>query len=99
MLNINQNQIFSQNYNNIYNPNNIPSYLTIPKISVIVRKRPLGKKKFSKNGQDIVGIRSNRQVIVKELKIKVDLTKYIEEHAFNFDLAFDETVTNEQIYL
>ena len=36
---------------------------------------------------------------MKELKIKVDLIKYVEEHAFNFDLAFDEDVTNEQIYL
>ena len=36
---------------------------------------------------------------MKELKIKVDLIKYVEEHAFNFDLAFDEDVTKEQIYL
>ena len=34
----------------------------------------------------MVEIRYNKQVVVKELKVKVDLTKYIEEHAFNFDL-------------
>ena len=78
---------------------NIPSYQTIPKIRVIVRKRPLSRKELSKSDQDVVDIRNNRQVVVKELKVKVDLTKYIEEHAFNFDLAFDETITNEQIYL
>ena len=78
---------------------NIPSYQSIPKIRVIVRKRPLSKKELSKSDQDVVEIRNNRQVVVKELKVKVDLTKYIEEHSFNFDLAFDETVTNEQIYL
>ena len=77
----------------------IPSYQTIPKIRVIVRKRPLGKKEIAKNDTDIVEIRNNKQVVVKELKVKVDLTKYVEEHAFNFDLAFDENITNEQIYL
>ena len=77
----------------------IPSYQSIPKIRVIVRKRPLGKKEIAKNDTDIVDIRNNKQVVVKELKVKVDLTKYVEEHAFNFDLAFDENITNEQIYL
>ena len=94
----NQPQIQSIN-NNTSNQLNIPSYQTIPKIRVIVRKRPLSRKELSKNDQDVVDIRNNRQVVVKELKVKVDLTKYIEEHAFNFDLAFDETMTNEQIYL
>jgi len=84
--------------NNQYQQN-IPSYQSIPKIRVIVRKRPLSRKELSKNDQDVVDIRNNRSVVVKELKVKVDLTKYIEEHAFNFDLAFDETITNEQIYL
>jgi kinesin family protein 2/24 len=99
MSSLNQNIALSQNDNNNINNQNIPSYLTIPKIRVIVRKRPLGKKELFKNDQDVVDIRNNRQVVVKELKVKVDLTKYIEEHAFNFDLAFDETTTNEQIYL
>ena len=94
----NQSQIQSQ-YDNNSNQINIPSYQTIPKIRVIVRKRPLSRKELSKNDQDVVDIRNNRQVVVKELKVKVDLTKYIEEHTFNFDLAFDETMTNEQIYL
>ncbi len=26
------------------------------------------------------------------------MTKYIEEHLFNFDYSFDENTTNEQIY-
>ena len=94
----NQNILQPQSDNSLYQTN-IPSYQTIPKIRVIVRKRPLGKKELAKNDQDVVDIRNNRQVVVKELKVKVDLTKYIEEHAFNFDLAFDENITNEQIYL
>ena len=79
--------------------NNSTSYQNIPKIRVIVRKRPLSKKETLKNDTDIVDIRNNKQVIVKELKTKVDLTKYIEEHSFTFDQAFNENATNEQIYL
>ena len=29
---------------------------------------------------------------------KVDLTKYIEEHNFNFDNVFDESADNNMIY-
>ena len=33
------------------------------------------------------------------LRQKVDLTKYIEEHLFNFDYAFGENCSNEQVIL
>lgn len=46
----------------------IPSYSSIPKIRVIVRKRPLNKKELAKSDSDVVDIRANRQVVVKELK-------------------------------
>ena len=48
--------------------NNSTSYQNIPKIRVIVRKRPLSKKETLKNDTDIVDIRNNKQVIVKELQ-------------------------------
>ena len=32
-------------------------------------------------------------------RTKVDLTKYEEEYQFNFDAAFDEHTTNQQLYL
>ena len=99
LLNQNQPQVENIINNQYQSQVNIPSYQSIPKIRVIVRKRPLSKKELSKSDQDVVEIRNNRQVVVKELKVKVDLTKYIEEHSFNFDLAFDESITNEQIYL
>ena len=38
------------------------------------------------------------QVIVKEIRRKVDLTKYLEKHCFHFDAAFDQTHYNEYIY-
>jgi len=37
-------------------------------------------------------------VLVREPKLKVDLTRYVEEHNFLFDQSFDETVTNEMLY-
>jgi len=69
-----------------------------PKIRVAIRKRPLNRKELQRNDADIVDIRGVQTSVVRETKTKVDLTKYIEEHAFNFDRAFDETATNQQIY-
>ena len=71
----------------------------IPKIRVIVRKRPLNKKESFKNEIDIVNISNQKTVVVKEMKTKIDLTKYIEEHNFNFDNVFDDTTSNEQVKL
>jgi len=70
-----------------------------PKIRVVIRKRPLSRKETQKNDSDIVDVRGTHTAVVREMKTKVDLTKYIEEHAFNFDRAFEETSTNQQIYL
>lgn len=89
MNNMNQNQNIQQ----------YPSYQSIPKIRVIVRKRPLNKKEIQRNEQSVVDIRDNRKVVVKEVKTKVDLTKYVEEHSFIFDMAFDEDTSNEAIYM
>jgi kinesin family protein 2/24 len=47
------------------NQNNSDS---IPKIRVVVRKRPLNKREISKNEMDIIDIRNGNSVIVKELK-------------------------------
>ena len=67
------------------------------KIRVAVRKRPLSQKEIKRSDPDIIECQG-RGVVVKELKQKVDLTKYIEEHEFIFDDTFDEQTTNEQIY-
>lgn len=39
----------------------------------------------------------NSCVLVNEMKLKVDLTKYAERHQFNFDEALDEYVSNDQV--
>ena len=87
-----------QNKDEIKKYNAIP-YENIPKIRVIIRKRPLSKKEISKNEKDVINIKEKKKVIVKEQKQKVDLTKYVEEHQFIFDLAYNQETTNEQIYL
>ena len=86
-----------QNKDEIKKYNAIP-YENIPKIRVIIRKRPLSKKEISKNEKDVINIKEKKKVIVKEQKQKVDLTKYVEEHQFIFDLAYNQETTNEQIY-
>jgi len=54
------------------------SYSTAPKISVVIRKRPLGKKEIAKGDVDIIDVRSSSTLVVKEMKTKVDLTKFVE---------------------
>lgn len=71
----------------------------IPRIRVIVRKRPLSKKEQERNEMDIIDIKTKQTLVVKELKTKVDMTKYIEEHSFTFDNVYSEDSTNQEIYL
>ncbi|KAI8646593.1 P-loop containing nucleoside triphosphate hydrolase protein [Parasitella parasitica] len=68
------------------------------KIRVCVRKRPLARKEIEKCEKDITPVQGVRTIHVNEPKVKVDLTKYIEQHAFNFDDVFDVDCTNDYIY-
>ena len=70
----------------------------ISKIRVIVRKRPANRRESSQNDIDIITTEGKNTIIVKELKNKVDLTKYIEEHRFTFDRAYADESSNQQIY-
>lgn len=70
---------------------------SIPKINVVIRKRPLSKKELANNDMDIVDCHGSKELVVRELKQKVDLTKYIEEHAFVFDGVFDQH--NDNFYV
>jgi len=69
----------------------------VGRLSVVVRKRPMNRREVQASQQDVVMCRTN-SVIVREPKLKVDLTRYVEEHNFLFDQSFDETVSNEQLY-
>ncbi|RHZ67230.1 hypothetical protein Glove_302g30 [Diversispora epigaea] len=76
---------------------NTPSNLT-DKIRVCVRKRPLNKKEVARNEKDIATINSQRTVLINEPKVKVDLTRYVEQHMFVFDDVFDSDASNEEVY-
>lgn len=67
-------------------------------ICVAVRKRPLNKREAQRKDVDVVTVPSKELTIVHEPKTKVDLTRYLENHVFRFDYAFDETATNELVY-
>ena len=68
----------------------------ISKIRVIVRKRPANHREFAQNDIDIIATEQKNTIIVKELKNKVDLTKYFEEH--KYDRAYGENSSNQLIY-
>jgi len=67
-------------------------------ICVCVRKRPINKKEINKKEIDIITVPSKENLLVHECKLKVDLTKYLENHKFRFDYSFDESCNNEMIY-
>jgi kinesin family protein 2/24 len=75
-----------------------PSKTKISKIRVIVRKRPANHRESAQNDIDIITTEGKNTIVVKELKNKVDLTKYIEEHRFTFDRAYGDNSTNQMIY-
>ena len=69
------------------------------KIQVIVRKRPLNSKEIAKGDTDILFKTSSDTLVVREQKLKVDLTKYIEEHHFTFDGVYSEETSNQELYV
>jgi kinesin family protein 2/24 len=68
------------------------------KICVCVRKRPITKKELNKKDIDVLTIPNKELVIVHLPKVKVDLTKYIDNQKFRFDYGFHETSNNELVY-
>ena len=77
-----------------------PKKNVLPKgarISVCVRKRPLNPNELRRQERDIVKV-VDGVVCLHEPKERVDLSKYVEKHQFRFDEAFDETMTNVDIY-
>ncbi|KAJ3252541.1 Kinesin-like protein kif24 [Chytriomyces hyalinus] len=68
------------------------------RIRVCVRKRPLNKKELRTNQIDVATVSDRRTLIVNEPKVKVDLTKYVEQHEFTFDEVFDCDCTNDDVY-
>jgi len=75
------------------------SSLSGSRITVCVRKRPLNPKEKGKGEVDCASTKGDSTFFVTEPRTKVDLTKFMCTHKFYFDLVFDESVDNEQIYV
>ena len=76
-----------------------PDLSAMPKIRVIVRKRPLNSREMERGEEDVVHVSSSSaELTVNETKVRVDLTKYVERHHFKFDCTLGEDVDNEQVY-
>ena len=58
--------IYALHYANI--PLNMKESKPLPKICVVVRKRPLGKKELQKNDSDILETQGPQTIIAKEVK-------------------------------
>ncbi|XP_007898038.1 kinesin-like protein KIF2A isoform X1 [Callorhinchus milii] len=81
-----------------YRPLSVADPVEVHKICVCVRKRPLSKMEKTKKEVDVITLPSKNVVLVHEPKLKVDLTKYLENQSFRFDYAFNENVNNEEVY-
>ncbi|XP_003220255.1 kinesin-like protein KIF2C [Anolis carolinensis] len=68
------------------------------RICVCVRKRPLNRQEIAKKECDVITVISKNNILVHEPKVKVDLTKYLENQPFRFDFSFDEKASNEMVY-
>ena len=56
-------------------------------------------QEMEKGEDDIIEVAmKDASLVVNELKVKVDLTKFTERHLFSFDDALDESVGNDEVY-
>lgn len=69
-----------------------------PMISVVVRKRPLSTQERQRGDRDIIFVNNHGSVDLKDIKVKVDLTKVLQTMRFQFDNAFGEQGSNRLVY-
>ncbi|OAD78395.1 hypothetical protein PHYBLDRAFT_24434 [Phycomyces blakesleeanus NRRL 1555(-)] len=83
-----------------YSTNNtvVPPSDLNQKIRVCVRKRPMNKKEMERSEKDIAPLLNTRSIQINEPKLKLDLTRYIEQHTFIFDDVFDANSKNTSVY-
>lgn len=67
------------------------------RLLVCVRKRPMNARERS--DYDVVTCAAGgTRIIVHEPRAKVDMTRFLENHVFNFDRVFSEAATGEDLY-
>ncbi|NXU18424.1 KIF24 protein, partial [Pardalotus punctatus] len=69
------------------------------KIRVCVRKRPLCLWEKRRGEVDIITVKDKETILLHEKKETVDLTPYILQHVFYFDEVFEESCTNQDVYM
>ncbi|NXA44928.1 KIF24 protein, partial [Nothocercus julius] len=69
------------------------------KIRVCVRKRPLGLREERRGEVNIITVKNKETLLLHEKKEAVDLTQYILQHVFYFDEVFEESCTNQDVYM
>ncbi|KAH8253047.1 hypothetical protein KR032_003376, partial [Drosophila birchii] len=68
-------------------------------IMVCVRKRPLNQKELADRTElDVISIHSRDHLVVHEPRKHVNMVKFLENHSFRFDHAFNEECTNATVY-
>ncbi|KAH8364946.1 kinesin-like protein Klp10A isoform X2 [Drosophila serrata] len=67
-------------------------------ITVCVRKRPISRKEINRKEIDVISVPRKDVLILHEPRAKVDLTKFLENHKFRFDYAFNDTCDNAMVY-
>jgi hypothetical protein len=67
-------------------------------ITVCIRKRPLNETEVARDEVDVISVPSNDEIIVHEPKVKVDMSKVLENQLFKFDYTFDEKCSNDLVY-
>jgi hypothetical protein len=67
-------------------------------ITVCIRKRPLNETEVAKEEVDVISVPSKEEIVVHEPKVKVDMSKVLENQLFKFDYAFDENCSNDLVY-
>ncbi|CDJ39027.1 hypothetical protein ETH_00029500 [Eimeria tenella] len=70
----------------------------LPRIAVVVRKRPLSALEEMRRETDLVRVKGGQTVVLEEPREKVDLTPYVLRHEFRVDRAFDEFASNSEVY-
>jgi len=68
------------------------------RISVCVRVRPLNKKEINRKELSVTTIPTADKIMIHEPKKHVDLSKYLENHAFRFDYTFNDECNNQMVY-
>ncbi|XP_041884655.1 kinesin-like protein KIF24 isoform X1 [Corvus kubaryi] len=69
------------------------------KIRVCVRTRPLFLRERRRGEVNIITMRDKETLLLHEKKEAVDLTQYILQHVFYFDEVFEESCTNQDVYM